>query len=55
LVDSTKQAEDCLRTAIRYAEERKEYYTQYLALCRLSREIRYSNATLGLKYIRFRN
>ena len=53
LVDSTKQAEDCLRTAIRYAEERKEYYTQYLALCRLSREIRYSNATLGLKYIRF--
>ena len=50
LVDSTKQAEDCLRTAIRYAEERKEYYTQYLALCRLSREIRYSDAPLGLKY-----
>ena len=55
LVDSTKQAEDCLRTAVRYAEERKEYYTQYLALCRLSREIRYSDAPLGLKYIRFRN
>ena len=50
LVDSTKQAEDCLRTAIRYAEERKEYYTQYLALDRLSREIRYSDAPLGLKY-----
>ena len=45
LVDSTKQAEDCLRTAIRYAEERKEYYTQYLALCRLSREIRYNVRT----------
>ncbi len=55
LVDSTKRAEDCLRTAVRYAEERKEYYTQYLAIDRLSREIRYSNATLGLKYIRFRN
>ena len=50
LVDSTKQAEDCLRTAIRYAEERKEYYTQYLALDRLSRQIRYSDAPLGLKY-----
>ena len=50
LADSTKQAEDCLRTAIRYAEERKEYYTQYLALDRLSREIRYSDAPLGLKY-----
>ena len=50
LVDSTKQAEDCLRTAVRYAEERKEYYTQYLALDRLSREIRYSDASMGLKY-----
>ena len=50
LVDSSKQAEDCLRLSIRYAEERKEYYTQYLALDRLSREIRYSDAPLGLKY-----
>ena len=50
LVDSTKQAEDCLRLSIRYAEERKEYYTQYLALDRLSREIRYSDAPMGLMY-----
>ena len=50
LVDSTKQAEDCLRTAIRYAEERKEYYTQYLALDRLSRNIRYADARRALDY-----
>ena len=50
LVDSTKQAEDCLRTAIRYAEERKEYYTQYLALDRLSSQVRYSDAPLALDY-----
>jgi hypothetical protein len=50
LVDSTKQAEDCMRTAVRYAEERKEYYIQYLALYGISREIRYSNASLGLRY-----
>ena len=50
LVDSSKQAEECLRTAVRYAEERKEYYTQYLALDRLSRQIRYADATLALDY-----
>ena len=49
-VDSTKQGEDCLRTAVRYAEERGEYYTYYLALDRLAREIRYSNASLALEY-----
>ena len=52
MVDSSKQAEDCLRLSIRYAGERKEYYTQYLALCWLSRQVRYSDAPLGLKYIK---
>ena len=52
LVDSTKQAEDCLRTAVRYAGERKEYYTQYLALDRLSRTVRYADAPLALEYSR---
>ena len=50
LVDSIKQAEDCLRTAVRYADERKEYYTQYLALDRLSRAVRYADAPLALEY-----
>ena len=50
LVDSTKQAEDCLRTAIRYAEERKDYYTQYLALDRLSSIVRFADAALALEY-----
>ena len=50
LVDSTKQAEDCFRTAIRYARERKEYYTLYLALDRLSSKIRTSDASLALEY-----
>ena len=48
--DSAKQGEDCLRTAARCAEERGEYYTYYLALSKLSREIRYSDAALALKY-----
>ncbi|MBR6047853.1 MAG: hypothetical protein IKP44_07180 [Bacteroidaceae bacterium] len=50
LVDSTKQAEDCLRTAVRYAGERKEYYTQYLALDRLSHTVRYADAPRALEY-----
>lgn len=50
LVDSTKQAEDCLRGAVRCAKKQGDYHTQYLALCRLSREVRYGNASLGLKY-----
>ena len=50
MADSAKQGEDCLRTAARCAEERGEYYTYYLALNRLSREIRYSDAALALKY-----
>ena len=49
-VDSTKQGEDCLRTAARYAEERGDYYTLYLALDRLAREVRYSDASLALEY-----
>ena len=52
LVDSTKQAEDCLRTAVRYADERKEYYTQYLALDRLSRAVRFADASRALEYSR---
>ena len=50
LVDSTKQAEDCLKTAVRYAKDRKEYYTQYLALYSLSRNIRYADARRALDY-----
>lgn len=50
LVDSTKQSEDCLRTAARYAGQRREYYTQYLALNRLSASVRYSDAPLALEY-----
>lgn len=50
LADSTKEAEDYLRKAIRSSEEHGDYYTQYLALNRLSREVRYSDAPLGLKY-----
>lgn len=49
-VDSSKLGEDCLRTAARCAEERGEYYTYYLALNKLSREIRYSDAALALEY-----
>ena len=49
-VDSTKQAEDCLKTAVRYAKDRKEYYTQYLALYSLSRNIRYADARRALDY-----
>lgn len=49
-VDSTKLGEDCLRTAARYAEERREYYTLYLALDKLSRVIKYSDAALALEY-----
>ncbi|MBO7067628.1 MAG: hypothetical protein J6W52_02965 [Bacteroidaceae bacterium] len=52
MVDSTKLAEDCLRTAIRYARERKEYYTQYLALNRLSHEVKYADAHRALGYSR---
>ena len=50
MVDSTKQAEDCLRTAVRYAKEHKEYYTLYLALYSLSRNIRYGDAHRALDY-----
>ena len=50
LADSTKEAEDYLRKAIRSSEEHGDYYTQYLALNRLSQEVRYSDAPLGLKY-----
>ena len=50
MADSTKQGEDCLRTAARLAGERGEYYTQYLALNRLSASVRYSDAPLALEY-----
>lgn len=50
MVDSTKLGEDCLRTAARYAEEREEYYTCYLALDKLARVIRYSDEALALEY-----
>ena len=50
MVDSIKQGEDCLRTAARCAEERGEYYTLYLALNRLAKGIRYSDASLALEY-----
>ncbi|MCR5851680.1 MAG: hypothetical protein K6G92_13405 [Bacteroidaceae bacterium] len=50
MVDSTKQSEDCFRTAARYAEERGEYYTLYLALNRLAAQVRYSDAACALKY-----
>ena len=50
MVDSTKQGEDCLRTAARCAEERGEYYTLYLALNKLAKGIRYSDASLALEY-----
>ena len=50
MVDSTKLSEDCLRTAARYAEERGEYYTLYLALNRLATQVRYSDAALALEY-----
>lgn len=49
-VDSTKLGEDCLRTAVRYAEERGEYYTLYLALDKLARVIKYSDAPLAVEY-----
>ncbi len=50
MADSTKQGEDCLRTAARLAGERGEYYTQYLALNRLSASVRYSDAPLAVGY-----
>ena len=50
LADSAKQGEDCFRTAARYAEERGEYYTLYLALNKLAREIRYADAARALEY-----
>lgn len=50
LVDSVKQAEDCLRTSICCAEEQKEYYTQYMALDRLSSNVRIADAPLALEY-----
>ena len=50
MADSVKQGDDCLRTAAHYAEERGEYYTLYLALNKLAKEIRYSDAALALEY-----
>ena len=50
MADSSKLGEDCLRTAARTAEERGEYYTYYLALNKLAKQIRYSDATLAVKY-----
>lgn len=50
MTDSTKQSEDCLRTAARHAEKRGEYYTCYLALNRLSKEIKYSDAACAMEY-----
>ena len=50
MVDSTKQSEDCFRIAARYAEERGEYYTLYLALNRLAAQVRYADAACALKY-----
>ena len=50
MADSVKQGDDCLRTAAHYAEESGEYYTLYLALNKLAKEIRYSDAALALEY-----
>ena len=50
LADSTKEAEDCLRKAENYADALGDYYTQYLALNRLSSEVRSSDASLALEY-----
>lgn len=50
LADSAKQGEDCLRTAAQCAEQRGEYYTQYLALNRLSACVRYSDAPLAVEH-----
>lgn len=48
--DSTKLCEECFRTAVKYAEERGEYYTLYLALNRLSNAIKYADAPRALQY-----
>lgn len=47
--DSNKLAEDCFQNAIRSAEQNKDYYTQYLALNRLSHSLKSSNFELALQ------
>lgn len=49
LNDSNKLAEDCFQNAIRSAEENKDYYTQYLALNRLSHSLRENSPELALQ------